>query len=77
MEAGDPVGDDQLVAALRKCLARVSTTVRTAVLLRFQRELSYPEMETILQVSAKTLQVRVSRALPELQRCLLKQGISL
>ncbi|MFK8016041.1 MAG: RNA polymerase sigma factor [Gammaproteobacteria bacterium] len=77
MESGDPVGDDQLVAALRNCLARVSTAVRTAVLLRFQRELSYPEMEAILQESAKTLQVRVSRALPELHRCLLRQGISL
>lgn len=73
----DPVGDDQLGAALRSCLERVSDAARTTLLLRFQSEMSYREIEAILQEKAKTLQVRVARALPALQRCLDEHGVSL
>lgn len=73
----DPVSDDQLSAALRHCLARVSDAVRTTVLLRFQSDMSYPEIEAVLQENSKTLQTRVARALPALRKCLDERGVSL
>jgi RNA polymerase sigma-70 factor (ECF subfamily) len=56
--------------SLRRCLERLAPAARTAVLLRFQEDLSYPEIARISGERPPTLQARVARALPVLRRCL-------
>ena len=68
------VDKTQLLAALDSCLIRLSADVRAAVLLRFQRELTYEEMAPLLDASAEALQMRVTRALPRLRKCLQDKG---
>lgn len=70
-------GDFMLHDALRRCLAKLSASVRTAVLLRFQTEHSYEEAACIVQENAGTLQARVARALPVLRRCVEDNGVIL
>lgn len=60
--------------ALELCLEELPPAIRTALLLRFQQELSYPEMAAVCGERAPTLQARVVRALPGLRRCLEQQG---
>lgn len=64
----------QLSAALERCLRQLSPEVRATVLLRYQYGLSYDEIATQLPASAAALQVRVTRALPVLRRCLESKG---
>jgi len=61
--------------AIRHCLEALGPTARDALLLRYQAEASYVEMESICGERAPTLQARVARALPGLRRCLEQQGI--
>lgn len=60
--------------ALEHCLDKLAPAVRTAVLLRFHEELSYPEMARICGERPPALQVRVTRALPKLRHCLESLG---
>lgn len=74
--------DEQLAArslrqALARCLDTLAPRARMAVLLRFQEEISYVEMARLLTERAATLQARVARAMPVLQRCLEERGMTL
>lgn len=62
--------DAQIGQALIECLSKLSPETREAVILRFQEGLSYDEMAQLCGEKPNTLQVRVSRALPVLRRCL-------
>lgn len=72
--AEDHLADRDRTRALRRCLERLPPQVRTAVLLRFQQELTYPEIAAICRQRAATLQARVARSLPTLRRCLESLG---
>lgn len=72
----DGVDRRLLGAALDDCLASLSSEVRATVLLRFQTGLGYRELAEMLGANADTLQVRVSRALPALRRCMERKGWS-
>lgn len=77
--AGAPTAETRLAArhlasALARCLGELAPAIRSAVLLRFQDGLSYPEMETVCRERPATLQARVARALPVLRRCLEQRG---
>jgi RNA polymerase sigma-70 factor (ECF subfamily) len=61
-------------AAVARCLERLAPHARTAVLLRYQEELSYEEMAEACGERAGTLQARVARTLPVLRRCIEEQG---
>ena len=75
--ADDDADDDGLKRILAVCLGRLSGEVRSAVVLRFQSDVSYAEMADIFQVKAGTLQARVARALPGLRRCVEEHGATL
>lgn len=64
----------QLTAALEACMKALSPEVRMTVLLRFQTELSYEELAVQLSTRADALQMRVTRALSSLRRCLETKG---
>jgi len=77
----EPAADERLVQRARRealagCLDELRPEVRTAVLLRFQEELSYPEIARVSGDQAATLQARVARALPVLRTCLERKGES-
>ena len=65
-----------LTRALERCLEELSPAVRTAVLLRYQEGLAYPEMASVCRDRPATLQARVARALPVLRRCIEQQGFA-
>lgn len=62
---------------LKGCLGELAPAARTAVVLRYQEELSYPEIARVCGERPPTLQARVARALPALRRCLERHGASL
>lgn len=64
----------QLTAALEDCMKALSPEVRMTVLMRFQTELSYEEIAVQLSTRADALQMRVTRALSRLRRCLESKG---
>lgn len=64
----------QLTAALEDCMKTLSPEVRMTVLMRFQTELSYEELAVQLSTRADALQMRVTRALSSLRRCLESKG---
>lgn len=66
----------KLSAALDDCLGLLSPDVRATVLLRFHTGLTYSDMAEPLDATAEALQVRVSRALPVLRRCMERKGWS-
>ena len=70
----DGIDRRRLGAALDDCMALLSPEVRATVLLRFQTGLGYRELAEMLGANADTLQVRVSRALPVLRRCMERKG---
>ncbi|HEV8582923.1 MAG TPA: RNA polymerase sigma factor [Thermoanaerobaculia bacterium] len=79
-EPGDSV-EDRLAErsraqALESCLRTLNPRIRTAVLLRYQQGLSYPEIARISDEKAPALQLRVARALPVLRRCLEEKGMA-
>jgi RNA polymerase sigma-70 factor (ECF subfamily) len=59
---------------LAKCLGALSPDARLAILLHFQLDMSFDEMEKQLRTKSDTLQTRVRRALPVLRRCLERKG---
>lgn len=74
--ADDRVAAHGLLRALRRCLAQLPPSHRSAVLLRFQASLSYPDISAAVGEHPATLQARVARALPVLRRCLERQGVA-
>jgi RNA polymerase sigma factor (sigma-70 family) len=70
------LSERDLSAAVRRCLEELAPHIRTAVLLRFQDDLSYEQIAEICRERAPTLQARVARALPVLRRCLEGRGVA-
>ncbi|HEX3481017.1 MAG TPA: sigma-70 family RNA polymerase sigma factor [Kofleriaceae bacterium] len=64
----------QLTAALEECMQALPHEVRMTVLLRFQTELTYEQLAVQLATRAEALQMRVTRALSKLRRCLESKG---
>ena len=64
----------QLTAALEECMKSLSPEVRMTVLMRFQTERTYEELAVQLSTRADALQMRVTRALSRLRRCLESKG---
>ena len=71
------LADGELAGALAKCLGRLTAKARTAVCLRFQQEMTYPEMRAICGEREPTLHARVARALPLLRECMERSGYRL
>lgn len=72
----DRLSDRSVTRILESCLRGLPPRTRTAVLLRFQQGLSYPEIASLSNEKAPALQVRVARALPLLRRCLEEKGVA-
>ena len=74
--AEDRLSERSVARVLESCLRGLAPRVRTAVLLRYQQGLSYPEIARLSNEKAPALQVRVARALPLLRRCLEEKGVA-
>lgn len=73
----DPMMDADRVArrrSLEECLGRLSVALRTQVIMRCFFGLSYVEIGEIVGAPHGTVQVRIARILPRLQRCLREKG---
>jgi len=64
----------QLTAALEECMKSLSHEVRMTVLMRFQTDFTYEQLAVQLATRAEALQMRVTRALSKLRRCLESKG---
>jgi len=64
----------QLTAALEECMTSLPHEVRMTVLLRFQSDLTYEQLAAQLATRSDALQMRVTRALSKLRRCLESKG---
>ena len=74
----DPMMDVDRVAkrrALEHCLGKLSSSMRTHLLMRYFLGLSYVEIGDTVGVPHGTVQVRISRILPRLRRCLRGEGV--
>ena len=65
----------ETASALRRCLDRLSTPVKAAVLARHHEGMTYLEMSVVLGARPAALERKVARALPTLRRCLEQGGI--
>jgi RNA polymerase sigma-70 factor (ECF subfamily) len=61
--------------ALERCLAKLSETMRSQLLMRCFLGLSYMEIGETIDAPHSTVQVRISRILPRLRRCLRGEGV--
>ena len=61
--------------ALECCLGKLSVAHRTQVLMRYFFHLSHAEIGELVGEKPVTVQVRLSRILPSLRRCLSTQGM--
>jgi RNA polymerase sigma-70 factor (ECF subfamily) len=78
--AGEPdaeMDDDRLSKrrALERCLAKFSALMRAQLLMRFFFGLSHQEIGKLVKARDGTVQVRLSRDLPRLRRCLRGEGL--
>jgi RNA polymerase sigma-70 factor (ECF subfamily) len=74
----DPTMDKDRIAkqrALEKCLGALSPSMRAQVMLRYFLGLSYVEISEVIGAPHGTVQVRISRVLPRLRRCLRGEGV--
>jgi RNA polymerase sigma factor (sigma-70 family) len=62
--------------ALERCLGHLSVSMRTQLLMRCFLGLSYVEIGEVVKDSHGTVQVRISRILPRLRRCLRGEGVA-
>lgn len=62
--------------ALEQCLGKLPALVRSQLLMRYFFGLSYMEIGEAIGVPHGTVQVRMSRILPRLRRCLHGEGIT-
>lgn len=67
----------ELSSIVEECLEKLTPEARAAILLRFQHELTYPEMAAIVGAREATLQARVTRALPLVKECVERSGYPL
>lgn len=75
----DPTMDADRAAkrrALEQCLGELSVPMRTQLLMRCFFGLSYVEIGEVLGTPHGTVQVRMSRVLPRLRRCLRGEGLA-
>ena len=61
--------------ALEQCLGELSVPMRTQLLMRCFLGLSYAEIGEVVGAPHSTVQVRMSRVLPRLRRCLRGEGL--
>jgi len=70
--------DHQRIARLiSQCMSKLAPAALEAVMLRYQQELPYSEVATLVDAPIGTVQQRVARALPVLRKCvdrLLNRG---
>jgi RNA polymerase sigma-70 factor (ECF subfamily) len=59
---------------VRRCLIRLPETLRSALLLRYQEDLSLAEVAAILRVGLSAAKMRVQRGLNLLKQCLERQA---
>ncbi len=69
--------DPKVNQILELCLETLSPMARSAVLLRYQSDLTYSELAAILDEKPGTVQARVARSLPVLKRCVEENGLTL
>jgi RNA polymerase sigma-70 factor, ECF subfamily len=62
--------------ALEQCLGKLSPSLRAQLLMRYWLGLSYMEIGEAMGVPHGTVQVRMSRILPRLRRCLQGEGVA-
>ena len=62
--------------ALEQCLGKLPALVRSQLLMRYFFGLSYMEIGEAIGAPPGTVQVRMSRILPQLRRCLHGEGIT-
>jgi RNA polymerase sigma-70 factor (ECF subfamily) len=62
--------------ALEQCLGELSASMRTQLLMRCFLGLSYAEIGEAVGEAHGTVQVRISRILPRLRRCLQGEGVT-
>ena len=62
--------------ALEQCLGKLPDAMRAQLLMRCFLGLSYAEIGEVVGASPGTVQVRISRILPSLRRCLRGEGIA-
>lgn len=62
--------------ALEHCLGKLEVTMRAQVLMRLYYDLSYAEIGEAIGEAHGTVQVRISRILPRLQKCLREKGFA-
>jgi RNA polymerase sigma-70 factor, ECF subfamily len=73
---GDPAPDEaalalELARALRVAVDALSERRRTVVILRWQHQMSYAEIASVLGISVKTVEVHIGRALASLRKHLV------
>jgi RNA polymerase sigma factor (sigma-70 family) len=61
--------------ALERCLEKLAPPLRSQVMMRYFLGLSYAEIGEEVGAPQGTVQVRVSRILPRLRRCLKGEGL--
>jgi RNA polymerase sigma-70 factor (ECF subfamily) len=74
----DPTMDADRVAqrrALEECLGKLTLDMRTQLLMRCFLGLTYAEIGETVGTPHGTVQVRMSRILPRLRRCLREEGL--
>lgn len=74
----DVTMDEDRVAkrrALERCLGKLAPRLRAQLLMRYYFGLSYQEIGELVGVPHGTVQVRISRILPELRSCLRSEGM--
>lgn len=62
--------------ALERCLGKLSPSMRAQLLMRCFLGLSYAEIGEVVGDAHGTVQVRMSRILPRLRRCLRNEGMA-
>jgi RNA polymerase sigma-70 factor (ECF subfamily) len=75
----DPLMDGERAGkrrALEQCLGKLPDALRSQLLMRCFLELSFVEIAELMEISQGTVQVRVSRVLPKLRRCLRGEGVA-
>jgi RNA polymerase sigma-70 factor (ECF subfamily) len=71
------MGPDRIARrrALERCLGKLPVALRTQLLMRCYLGLSHAEIGEVVGEAPGTVQVRISRILPRLRRCLHGEGI--
>lgn len=62
--------------ALEQCLGKLEPSMRAQVLMRLSFDMSYAEIGNAIGEAHGTVQVRISRILPKLQKCLREKGFA-